>query len=226
MARKKSANWFAVVIATIAVAAVVGVGALVVVLNNRATAPGVAPEGAIINSETGAISFGSGSSTVATYVDFMCPACGSFEANFGEALNTAAESDEITLQVHPIAILDHQSQGTSFSSRAASALYCVATEAPDAALEFQMQMFVNQPSQGSAGLSNAQITAIAESVGAGAAASCIDDGTYMKFVQDRTPETPPDPETMRITTPTVVIDDERIPGNEVGARLAQLLGIG
>src|SRR5690606_29142753 len=115
--------------------------------NNRATAPGVAPEGAIINSETGAISFGSGSSTVATYIDFMCPACGSFEANFGEALNTAAESDEITLQVHPIAILDHQSQGTSFSSRAASALYCVATEAPEAALEFQMQMFVNQPSQ-------------------------------------------------------------------------------
>ncbi|QTV79224.1 DsbA family protein [Microbacterium sp. NIBRBAC000506063] len=189
-AAKGGTNWFAVVIATITVVAIVGVGALVVFLNNRATAPGAAPEGAIINSETGAISFGDGPDTIAVYLDFMCPACGSFEAQYGDLLAEAAGDDTITLEVHPIAIQDHLSQGTEFSSRAASAMYCVASEAPEAGLDFQLQMFANQPAQGTTGLSDEQIIAIAEQTGGGAAADCISDGTYKKFVRDRTPETP------------------------------------
>ncbi len=222
--KQAGTNWFAVVIATIAVAAIVGVGALVVVLNNRATGPGVAPEGAIINSETGAISFGSGADTIAVYVDFMCPACGSFEERYGEELKKAAEENRITWQLHPIAIQDNLSQGTDYSSRAGSAMYCVASHAPEAAMDFQLAMFVNQPAQQTPGLSDSQITTIANAVGAGVAADCIADGTYKRFVRDRTPHTPPDPSINRIVTPTVVVNGERIPSDEVATVLAELLG--
>lgn len=220
---KTGPNWFAIVIATITVVALVGVAALVIVLNNRATAPGVAPTGAIINSETGGITVGAGEDTVAVYLDFMCPACGQFEAQYGELLNEAAGDDRIALELHPIAIQDNLSQGTQFSSRAGSALYCVASEAPEAVLDFQLEMFANQPSQGSRGLSDEQIIAIAEQTGAGAASDCISDGTYMKFVQDRTPETPAGPDG-RIGTPTVVINGERLGVQDVPGALVALLG--
>ncbi len=222
--KKAGTNWFAVVIATITVVALVGVGFLVVYLNNKATAPGEAPQGAIINSETGAINFGSGPEAVALYVDFMCPACGHFEEVYGQALKSAVDDGRITLQMHPIAIQDNLSQGTQFSSRAGSAFYCVASEAPDAAMDFQILMFANQPSQGSTGLSDAQIIEIAEMAGGGAAANCIKAGTYKKFVQDQTILTPPDPETGRIATPTVMHNGERVPSSEVGTVLARLLG--
>lgn len=207
-AAAKKTNWFAVGVSIAVVVVLVALGGLVVFLNNQATAPGAAPSSSIIDEETGAISFGSGDEEVATYVDFMCPACGSFEQRFGEGLQTAAANGDITLQVHPIAILNHLSGGTDFSSRSASAMYCVAESAPDAALDFFNMMFANQPQEGGSGLADEQIVGFAEEVGAGDAASCIADGTYMKFVDSLTPKTPAGPR--GISTPTLTINGELI----------------
>lgn len=218
-------NWFAIGISAAVVVVLVALGAFVVFLNNQATAPGTAPESsAIVNSETGAISFGKGETEIDTYIDFMCPICGQFEDAYGEALQTAAANDDITLNIHPISILNHVSQGTDYSSRAASAMYCVAGEAPDSALTFMNLLFENQPGEGSGGLTDEELTAFAEQAGAGAAADCIADGTYMTYSEDQVDNTPADPATGRVGTPTVAIDGERIDNGEIGSRFAEILG--
>ncbi|MBO0980445.1 thioredoxin domain-containing protein [Microbacterium sp. SD291] len=185
-AAKSKTNWFAIWVSVVVVVVLVGLGAVVVILNNQATAPGPAPESALINEETGAISFGEGKDEVDTYVDFMCPICGDFEAQYGESLQTAAANGDITLNVHPVSILDRLSQNTKFSTRAAGSMYCVAEEAPDAALDYFNLLFQNQPAENSAGLSDDELAALAEQAGAGAAADCIADGTYMSFVGAQT----------------------------------------
>jgi protein-disulfide isomerase len=185
-AAKSNTNWFAVGISIAVVVVLVALGALVVVLNNQANAPGTAPQSAIIDDETGAIVFGDGEDTVDTYVDFMCPICGDFEKSYGEQLQTAAANGDITLNIHPVSILNRLSQNTEFSTRAGSAVYCVAAESPDSTLDFFNTLFANQPEENSAGLSDDELAAMAEQAGAGAAADCIADGTYMDFVDAQT----------------------------------------
>lgn len=111
----------------------------------------------------------------------MCPICNQFEQQYGEAMQKAAADGKITLEYHPIEILDFRSQGSAYSSRAAGAMFCVAEEAPEKAIDFMNAMFQNQPDEGTAGLTDDQISEIAKGAGAEAAASCIEDGTYKKW---------------------------------------------
>ena len=128
----KRTNWFAIWVSIAVVAVVVVAGVAVVLINNAASDPGPAPEAAIVNTETGAISVGDGPDVVATYIDFMCPICNQFEGIYGETLNKLVADGSITLEYHPVAILDSQSQGTEYSTRSANALYCVAVTSPEA----------------------------------------------------------------------------------------------
>ncbi|MEW1975194.1 MULTISPECIES: thioredoxin domain-containing protein [Microbacterium] len=203
-AAKSNTNWFAIGISIAVVVVLVALGALVVILNNQANDPGTAPQSAIVNEETGAIVFGDGEDTVDTYVDFMCPICGDFEQSYGEQLQTAAANGDITLNIHPVSILNRLSQNTEFSTRAGSAMYCVAAEAPDSTLDFFNSMFANQPEENSAGLSDDELAALAEEAGAGAAAECIADGTYMDFVDAQT-----DAHDIQ-GTPTVEVNGKRL----------------
>ncbi|HWS51053.1 MAG TPA: thioredoxin domain-containing protein [Microbacterium sp.] len=215
---KANTNWFAIGISIAVVVILVVLGGLVVFLNNQATAPGVAPESDIVNEETGAISFGSGEEEIDTYVDFMCPICGDFEDAYGEQLQSAAANDDITLNIHPISILDRASQSTQYSTRAAGSAYCVAEEAPEAFLDYFNLLFERQPAENTPGLSDDELAAIAEEAGAGAAADCIADGTYMDFVGDQT-------KAHEIGgTPTVEINGERIDNSQIAAEFARIMG--
>jgi len=185
-AAKSNTNWFAIGVSIAVVVVLVAIGGLVVFLNNHSTAPGVAPKSDIIYAKTGAISFGDGEDEVDTFVDFMCPICGDFEKQYGEQLQAAAADGKITLNLHPISILDRYSQNTQFSTRAAAAVYCVAEKAPEAALDYFNLLFENQPAENTAGLTDDELAAFAEQAGGGAAADCIADGTYMDFVGDQT----------------------------------------
>lgn len=185
-AAKRNTNWFAIGVSIAVVVVLVAIGGLVVFLNNQATAPGAAPKSDIINEETGAISFGDGEDEIDTFVDFMCPICGDFEKQYGEQLQAAAADGTITLNLHPISILDRYSQNTKYSTRAAAAVYCVAEKAPEAALDYFNLLFANQPEENTPGLTDDELAAFAEQAGGGAAADCIADGTYMDFVGDQT----------------------------------------
>ncbi|MFP1603197.1 DsbA family protein [Microbacterium sp. 2216-1] len=210
-------NWFVIGISTAVVVVLVALGALVVWMNNRANDPGAAPTGDIINAESGAITFGEGDDVVATYLDFMCPACNAFEQSYGQSLQSAAANDDITLEIYPVAILDHLSQGTNYSSRAAGAMYCVADAAPDKALDYMNALFANQPQESGPGLTDEQLAQIAEQVGADAAVSCIADGTYEKFGAAQAKK-----HDVR-GTPTVDINGTRLDHSEINTELPKVL---
>ncbi|MGM7672091.1 DsbA family protein [Microbacterium sp. A93] len=217
-AAKSNTNWFAVGISIAVVVVLVVLGGLVVFLNNQASAPGTAPDSAIVNEETGALSFGEGDTEIDTFFDFMCPICGDFEDAYGEQLQEAAADDKITLNLHPISILDRYSQNTEYSTRAAAAVYCVAAESPEATMDYFNLLFENQPAENSTGLTDDELAALAEQAGAADVSECIADGTYKRFVTSQTKQHD------IAGTPTVEIDGERIDNSEIATRFAEILG--
>lgn len=199
-------NWFAIWTSAIVVVVIVAVIVAVTLINNQATGPGTKPEAAIVNTDTGAISVGKGSNTLDTYIDFMCPNCNEFETVYGSTIDKALADGKVTLNIHPIAILDNSSQGTKYSTRAANAMYCVAVKDGDKALDFMRAMFKNQPKELSTGLTDAQIVAIAKDTGVTGIDSCVTSGEYSKFVTNLTPKTPVREGAAGIGTPTVVLN--------------------
>ena len=213
----RTTNWFAIWITAAVIALVAIVTVVVVVGNNQAVSPGTPPQSEIVNAETGGISIGSGDEVVSTSLDFMCPACNSFEQTFGPSLEQLASSDKITLDLHPVAILDRLSNGTQFSSRAANAMYCVAEASPEAVLPFLQGMFAQQPAELSDGMTDMQILSVAASAGSKDVSACVTENKYGKFVTAMSKLMPPDPATGRTGTPTVVINGEYTSLNEIAA---------
>lgn len=203
-------NWFAIWISAGVVAALVAVVAVVALLNNSATSvtPVEAPAAGQINEETGAISFGDGPDTVATYVDFMCPYCGQFEETEGETIAGLIEDGSITLEVHPVSILDRASQGTEYSSRSASAMYAVAEADPDNAYAFFVALYDKQPAEGTPGLTDEELVQLAKDAGVDVTADLeksILDHEYIDFAKQQTL-----PEGAN-GTPTLMVNDQLVP---------------
>lgn len=220
---KRRTNWFAIWISVAVVVVLVVIGGIVVWVNAASSGPGTTPQASNINAETGAIAIGSGPKTLDTYVDFMCPICNSFEQTYGSSIEGWVNDGSITLNVHPISILNRQSNGTQYSSRAASAMYCVAESDPDAALPFLQTLFAQQPKEGTEGLSNDQLAVIATSVDAPGAADCITAGTYTRFADAMTKKTPIQPGQSGIATPTIVVNGAVISNSELTGKPADLL---
>lgn len=99
------------------------------------------------------------------YFDFICPACGAFELSQKPMLDELRESGVVDIYYHPLAFLDETSNGTEYSTRAASAAALIAQESPDAFLPFLDGMMVNQPEEFTPGLSDEEIQAIATEAG-------------------------------------------------------------
>lgn len=205
---RKSTNWFAIGVTAAAVVVVLVIGGVVWFANSQSTSPGTVPESSAVNGDTGAIAVGSGDQTVDTYIDFMCPVCNSFEQAYGPTLQQLTDDGTITLNVHPISILDSQSQGTQYSTRAANAAYCVAVDDPANVPAFVKALYAQQPKEGTSGLDDATLGTIAQNAGASdAVTSCITDGTYTKYVTAMTKKTPSQTGS-GISTPTIAINGE------------------
>ena len=106
-----------------------------------------------------------GAPTVAVYVDYMCPYCGQFESINNDGIEAMLTDGTANLVVHPISLLDRYSQGTDFSTRAASASAWVADRAPEQWLAFHEALFVNQPAENTPGLTDEEIAAQATAAG-------------------------------------------------------------
>lgn len=212
MAQARKTNWFAIWISVAVVVVLVVVAGIVVWMNNTSASPGpdVTPATSNIDSDTGAIAVGTGTQTVDTYIDFMCPICNQFEQTYGDTLTSLVDDGTITLNIHPISILDRLSSGTAFSTRAASAMYCVAENDPAHAVAFMQAMYANQPEENSNGLTDAKIISIAEGAGVTGASDCITGGTYKQYVTTMTQKTPIQPGQSGIATPTIVINGQTI----------------
>ena len=170
------------------------IGAVVALTAAACTTPSSTPPehtstAALPTGKTGGADFGggrlvvgTGKTVVDTYIDPMCPYCGQFEKANDRALATLVNDGTITLRIHPLDFLDPNSQGTQYSSRASSALTCVAASDPRATLTYLAALYDNQPAEHTAGLSNAKLVSLAHGVGATDADSCITSTKYLEWV--------------------------------------------
>ena len=124
-----------------------------------------------------AFAVGTGPVKIDIYEDFICPACGNFEKTAGATIDQLVAAKKVTVQYHPIAILDRASS-TEYSTRAAAASAAAAQGGKFA--EYHKALFANQPAEGSAGLDDAELIELGRSVGLTdqAFADAVNNGTY------------------------------------------------
>lgn len=148
---------------------------------------------------------------IRTYIDFSCEFCKMFEDANGAQIEEMVASGQATLEVFPVAILG------PYSVRAGSAAACVAAEQPESFFDMLRVMYANQPPEGGAGLTNAEILDLWSTGGITASdelTSCVNGNTYAKWIQARTESVVSDPDivnpaTGRFGTPTVFVNDVR-----------------
>ncbi|MEJ5944184.1 thioredoxin domain-containing protein [Pseudokineococcus basanitobsidens] len=142
--------------------------------------------------------------SVTIYQDYQCPFCAQFEQTNGEFISGLRDSGDISVTYHPLNLL---SRFGDYSVRSASAAVCVAEEAPEQFLAFNDALYDNQPPEGGDGLSDAQITSVADEAGVpGDVDSCITSGRYTDWVDQVTE----DRDERVQGTPTVLVDDQQV----------------
>ena len=150
---------------------------------------------------------------IQTYVDYMCPYCGQFEATNAEYLRTLVESGAASLEIFPLAFLDRVSMGSAYPTRAMNAFGCVADQQPSAALDFHELLFANQPAESTTGLSDDEIIELARQAGAKSAAveTCIRDQQFKSWTDAATDRATQD---RNVTaTPTVLVNGQLYEGS-------------
>ncbi|MGB2922928.1 MAG: thioredoxin domain-containing protein [Mycobacterium sp.] len=120
---------------------------------------------------------------VSLYEDFLCPACRSFEEQFGPTISQLIDSGAIAADYYMVSILDRP-QNQNYSSRAGNAAYCVAAESKEAFRRFHAALYSQQPSEtGTNYPDNARLVEIARQAGAaGNVPECINNGTFVDMV--------------------------------------------
>lgn len=226
---KKPINWFPIITSAVAVVIIVAIGAFTFLGNQKALEPAVAPTSNVtlpadlpttIDQTTGAVTIGDNENVLSEYLDFGCPYCRTYHETYGEAVRGFVADNKVELSIHPLALLDNSFQGSKFSTRSANAFYCVAEKAPNSVLDFMDNLFANQPSEGSTGLTDDEIVQIAGNSGASAAQSCIIDGTYKDFVTQQS-KAVASQEWFK-GTPTIRLNDETIDPNNLLATIGAL----
>ncbi|AQA03104.1 hypothetical protein BVC93_12460 [Mycobacterium sp. MS1601] len=104
--------------------------------------------------------------------DFLCPACRTFEMEFGQTINDLIDSGAVAAEYTVVAILDRPTD-QDYSSRAGVAMYCVAdedtTSDKPAFRRFHAALYAQQPSEtGTTFPTNDQLIEIARQAGADA----------------------------------------------------------
>jgi len=152
----------------------------IVAVTNAALAPGAAP---IATTPV------AGKLNIVEYQDYQCPVCKNFDANDSEVIINRVKSGAATYEIHPIAFLNNQSQGTMYSTRSANAAACVANYEPNSFLGFNQILYTNQPEEGSTGLSDEQLISYADQATGtpnGSIADCITKQTFKGWVSEAT----------------------------------------
>lgn len=200
----------------VAVLAVVGLVVGVVVLLNRDSAAPVVPTHSV-TADGGVVVAGDGPIVVDIYEDYICPICERFEERYGTELTTAMNAGQITVRYHGVAILDSFSEPAGYSSRAANAALCSVSAGIFPA--YHQRLFTDQPAEGSAGLTDEELTAFGTELGADLGA-CISGGANAAAVTAATEAAIAEPalrnENGSFGTPTVLLDGARVDVSDTG----------
>lgn len=155
------------------------------------------------------------------YVDYLCPFCGQFETTNAKQLQTWVTEGSATLEIHPIAILNANSQGTKYSTRAANSAACVANLSPDAFFAYNSLLFTKQPKENTPGLSDDELIKLTAQAGVTSPAeiaSCVKAGTFNAWATDATTRALkgplPNTSVQKVTgTPTVIVNGGQYTGS-------------
>jgi protein-disulfide isomerase len=128
---------------------------------------------------------------IVIYIDYQCPYCNQFETTNAQQIKALVASGKATLEIHPIANLDNNSQGTRYSTRATNAVACVANYAPNTFFDVNAALFANQPAEGTSGLSDQKILSVLKSAGASSDAitTCVKSQEFATWVGAETART-------------------------------------
>jgi protein-disulfide isomerase len=142
------------------------------------TAPSRLPAGA--TAEGDGVLVGHGPVRVEAFIDFLCPYCRRFELSSGPALALMVADAQISLIYHPMNFLDEAST-TTYSTRAAAASGCAADLGRF--VEYAHALFENQPPEGGAGLSDAELADVGRAAGLDepAFAASLSEGPYLDW---------------------------------------------
>ncbi|ALS57875.1 hypothetical protein C5C66_07985 [Rathayibacter toxicus] len=165
-----------------------------------------------------------GAAAVVVYADYICPYCGQFEKTNNDQLQSLLAQRAITLEFHPVALLDASSMGTAYSSRAANAIACVADQDPDRLLAVNAALFADQPNEGTAGLDDNALRSLVTKAGVtnDKVLTCIANGQFRPWVAavKKRVSTQPLPNSSiekMISTPTVLVNGKQYTGSPTDA---------
>jgi protein-disulfide isomerase len=193
----------------VAAVVVVVVVIFVAVQNSRTKGPADAslPQG--VTQSGGPLTFGTGPVTVDLWEDFQCPNCKQFESINGKYLKQQAESNQITLAIHPVTFLNQNLQNDS-STLASNAFGCAVPSGTTEALNFHSTIYDNQPPEnpGQPAWDNSQLIGWAGQNGVSGSdfEACVNDGTFDAWTQQVTASMTNDAVT---GTPTIFIDGKK-----------------
>lgn len=210
-ARAEARRRSLIVAGVVAVVVVIAVVLFVVIQSARrdastsggATPANVASGNSIVVGDAGA------PVTLVAYEDFQCPACRDFESTNRSQLQAWVEGGRLKIEYRPVAFLDRASSD-EYSTRALNAAAAVVTSAPQAFPAFHTALFMQQPEEGGAGLSDQKLTELAVQAGAprSAVERAVTDQTYRGW-------------TARVTeaaskagvnqTPTLIVNGKELP---------------
>ena len=212
--QKRSNPALVIVIAVVVVAVLVGG---VVLYLRRSGTETVAPTytataaGAVVTA-------GTGKAVVDVYEDFLCPNCEIFEKTYGNEIVTALNEGKLTVRYHSIAILDTRTAPPGYSTRASNAALCAVPAGIYPA--YHQKLFASQPSEGSEGLTDAQLVQFGTELGAkGDFAGCVTGVKNAAAVTAETNKAIADPALQtngQFGTPTVVANGAMVDLNNTG----------
>jgi protein-disulfide isomerase len=123
--------------------------------------------------------------TIDVYEDFLCPVCGGFEHEDGDAMRQAVVASKLRIRYHVVNLLDDRSNPPGYSMRAATAALAVADADPGAFASFHDSLYADQPAEGSAGYDANQLEQLAKDLGvpAGRVSAALTGHTFDAGVQ-------------------------------------------
>jgi protein-disulfide isomerase len=182
--RRKVTVWTSVAVVVVLVAAgLIGWGVLS--HQDKTTASKLTVPVGVVDDGT-AWKVGTGPVKLDLYEDFMCPICHNFETQSGATIKQLVAQNKVTVQYHTVSILDANSNGTKYSTRAAGAAAAAAIEGKF--IEYHDVLYANQPEEGSNGLTNAKLIDLGKSVGLtdSAFVDAVNKQTYDAWVSNVT----------------------------------------
>ncbi|GLZ30821.1 hypothetical protein Lesp02_30100 [Lentzea sp. NBRC 105346] len=205
------------VIAGIVVVALLAVGVIGYVFLNRGGADLGAPDQKNVTAapsvRDGAVVVvgkDSAKKTVDLYEDFLCPACGAFEKEYGAAIRKELDAGTLKVRYHMLPMLNRASVPPGYSQDAANAGLCAADAGKFPA--YFESLFAAQPQEGGPGHDKAALVKLGKDIGLTDPSfeQCVTGSTYNKILDDEMARVGKEPSLSRNGsfrgTPTVVAD--------------------